>query len=158
MFGWDEHGIQVLADPNSHLLSKLLDFVKLHSEKTEVFRAGCDGPASLIFKSVRAVGALSYSGTHPAQKASFLGFDFDERIVRLRQSTFGRYRRRLNEATTATASSKGGRHASKKRVSTLYQYYSPLGIRGRRPCPSNGTGSSAFYRYGNYLSYVARAQ
>lgn len=117
-------------------------------------------PLSLIFKSVRAVRALSYSSTHPAQKAPFLGFDFDERIVRLRQSTVERYRRRLNEATTATASSNGGekRHASKKRVSTLYQCYSPLGIRGRRPCPSNGTGSSAFYRYGNYLSYVARAQ
>lgn len=49
MFGWDEHGIQVLADPNCHLLSKLLDFFKLHSEKTEVFRVGCDGPAQLDF-------------------------------------------------------------------------------------------------------------
>lgn len=109
---------------------------------------------SLIFISARAVGALSYSGTHPAQKAPpFLGFDFDERVVRLRQSTVGRYRRRPNDATTATARSNGGekRHASKKQVSTLFQYYSPLDIRGKRPCPSNGAGSSAFYRYGNFF-------
>lgn len=81
-------------------------------------------PLSLIIKGVRAAGALSYSGTHPAQKAPFLGFDFDECVVRLRQSTVGRYRRRLNEAATATERSNGGegRHASKKRVSTLYQY------------------------------------
>lgn len=51
-----------------------------------------------------------------------------------------------------------GRHASKKRVSAPYQHYSPLGIKGRRLCPSAGADSSAFVRYGNFLSYAARAQ
>lgn len=89
-----------------------------------------------------------------------MGFDFDGRVVRLRQSTVGRYHKRLREAATAIARSNQGegRHASKKRVSALYQHYSPLGIKGRRLCPSAGADSSAFSRYGNFLSYVARAQ
>lgn len=84
-----------------------------------------------------------------------MGFDFDGRVVRLRQSTVGRYHKRLREAASAIARSNQGegRHASKKRVSALYQHYSPLGI-----CPSGDADPSAFSRYGNFLSYVARAQ
>lgn len=137
-----------------------VDSVKLQPEKTKVFRVDCGGVAQLEFVGVCAGEALSYSGAHPAQKVSFLGFDFDGRVVRLRQSTVGRYHRHLNEAASAIARSNmgEGRHASKKRVSALYQHYSPLGIKRRRLCPSSGAGSSAISRYGNFLSYVARAQ
>lgn len=137
-----------------------VDSVKLQPEKTKVFRVDDDGVAQLDLESVRAGNVLSYSGAHLAQKVSFLGFDFDGRVVRLRQSTVGRYHKRLREAATAIARSNQGegRHASKKRVSALYQHYSPLGIKGRRLCPSAGADSSAFSRYGNFLSYVARAQ
>ena len=137
-----------------------VDSVKLQPEKTKVFQVDCGGVAQLDFESVRAGEVLSYSGARPAQKVSFLGFDFDGRVVRLRQSTVGRYHRHLNEAASAIARSNNGegRHASKKRVSALYQHYSPLGIKGRRLCPSSGAGSSAISRYGNFLSYVARAQ
>lgn len=48
-FGGMNMTIQVLTDPNRHLLSQLLDYVKLHSEKTKVFRVGCDGPAQLDY-------------------------------------------------------------------------------------------------------------
>lgn len=137
-----------------------VDSVKLQPEKTKVFRVDGDGVAQLDFESVRAGKVYSYSGAHPAQKVSFLGFDFDGRVVRLRQSTVGRYHKRLREAASAIARSNQGegRHASKKRVSALYQHYSPLGVKGRRLCLSVDAGSSAFYRYGNFLSYVARAQ
>lgn len=137
-----------------------VDSVKLQPEKTKVFRVDCGGVAQLDFESVCAGEALSYSGAHPAQKVSFLGFDFDGRVVRLRQSTVGRYHSHLNEAASAIArSNKGeGRHASKKRVFALYQHYSPLGMKGRRLCPSCGVSSSAISRYGNFLSYAARAQ
>ncbi len=137
-----------------------VDSVKLQPEKTKVFRVDGDEVAQLDFESVRMGQVLSYSGVHPAQKVSFLGFDFDGRVVRLRQSTVGRYHKRLREAASAIARSNQGegRHASKKRVSALYQHYSPLGIKGRRLCPSGGAGSSAIFRYGNFLSYVARAQ
>ena len=137
-----------------------VDSVKLQPEKTKAFRVDSSGVAQLDFESVRTGKVLSYSGAHPAQKVSFLGFDFDGRVVRLRQSTVGRYHKRLCEAATAIARSNQGegRHASKKRVSALYQHYSPLGIKGRRLCPSAGADSSAFSRYGNFLSYVARAQ
>lgn len=137
-----------------------VDSVKLQPEKTKVFRVDGDGVAQLDFESVRAGEVYSYSGAHPAQKVSFLGFDFDGRVVRLRQSTVGRYHKRLREAATAIGRSNQGegRHASKKRVSALYQHYSPLGIKGRRLCPSADVDSSAFFRYGNFLSYAARAQ
>lgn len=137
-----------------------VDSVKLQPEKTKVFRVDGDGVAQLDFESVRAGEVLSYSGAHPAQKVSFLGFDFDGRVVRLRQSTVGRYHKRLREAASAIARSNQGegRHASKKRVSALYQHYSPLGIKGRRLCPSADADSSAFFRYVNFLSYAARAQ
>lgn len=137
-----------------------VDSVKLQPEKTKVFRVDGDGVAQLDFESVRAGKVYPYSGVHPAQKVSFLGFDFDGRVVRLRQSTVGRYHRRLREAASAIARSNQGegRHASKKRVSALYQHYSPLGIKGRRLCPSADADSSAFFRYGNFLSYAARAQ
>lgn len=137
-----------------------VDSVKLQSEKTKAFRVDSSGVAQLDFESVRTGKVCSYSGAHPAQKVSFLGFDFDGRVVRLRQSTVGRYHKRLREAASAIArSNRGeGRHASKKRVSALYQHYSPLGIKGRRLCPSGDAGSSAFSRYGNFLSYVVRAQ
>lgn len=137
-----------------------VDSVKLQPEKTKVFRVDSSGVAQLDFESVRTGKVLSYSGAHPAQKVSFLGFDFDGRVVRLRQSTVGRYHKRLNEAAAAIARSNQGegRHASKKRVSALYQHYSPLGIKGRRLCPSGDAGSSAFSRYGNFLSYAERAQ
>ena len=137
-----------------------VDSVKLQPEKTKVFRVDGDGVAQLDFESVRAGEVLSYSGAHPAQKVSFLGFDFDGRVVRLRQSTVGRYHKRLREAASAIARSNQGegRHASKKRVSALYQHYSPFGIKGRRLCPSADADSSAFFRYGNFLSYAARAQ
>lgn len=137
-----------------------VDSVKLQPEKTKVFRVDGDGVARLDLESVRAGEVYPFSGVHPAQKVSFLGFDFDGRVVRLRQSTVGRYNKRLREAATAIARSNQGegRHASKKRVSALYQHYSPLGIKGRRLCPSGDAGLSAFSRYGNFLSYVARAQ
>lgn len=137
-----------------------VDSVKLQPEKTKVFRVDGDGVAQLDFESVRAGQALSYSGAHPAQKVSFLGFDFDGRVVRLRQSTVGRYHKRLNKAAAAIARSNQGegRHASNKRVSALYQHYSPLGIKGRRLCPSGDADPSAFFRNGNFLSYAARAQ
>lgn len=137
-----------------------VDSVKLQPDKTKVFRVDGDGVAQLDFESVRAGKVYSYSGAHPAQKVSFLGFDFDGRFVRLRQSTVGRYHKRLREAATAIArSNRGeGRHASKQRVSALYQHYSPLGIKGRGLCPSADADSSAFFRYGNFLSYAARAQ
>lgn len=137
-----------------------VDSVKLQPEKTKAFRVDSNGVAQLDFESVRTGKVLSYSGAHPAQKVSFLGFDFDGRVVRLRQSTVGRYHKRLNEAAAAIARSNQGegRHASKKRVSALYQHYSPLGIKGRRLCPPAGSDSSAIFRYGNFLSYVARAQ
>ena len=137
-----------------------VDSVKLQPEKTKAFRVDSSGVAQLDFESVRTGKVLSYSGAHPAQKVSFLGFDFDGRVVRLRQSTVGRYHKRLREAASAIARSNQGegRHASKKRVSALYQHYSPLGIKGRGLCPSAGSDSSAFFRYGNFLSYVARAQ
>lgn len=141
-------------------LMAYVDSVKLQPEKTKVFRVDGDGVAQLDFESVRAGKVYSYSGAHPAQKVSFLGFDFDGRVVRLRQSTVGRYHKRLREAATAIARSNQGegRHASKRRVSALYQHYSPLGIKGRRLCPSGDACLSAFSRYGNFLSYVARAQ
>lgn len=137
-----------------------VDSVKLQPEKTKAFRVDSSGVAQLDFESVRTGKVLSYSGAHPAQKVSFLGFDFDGRVVRLRQPTVGRYYKRLREAATAIARSNQGegRHASKKRVSALYQHYSPLGIKGRRLCPSGDADPSAFSRYGNFLSYVARAQ
>ena len=137
-----------------------VDSVKLQPEKTKVFRVDSSGVAQLDFESVRTGKVLSYSGAHPAQKVSFLGFDFDGRVVRLRQSTVGRYHKRLREAASAIARSDQGegRHASKRRVSALYQHYSPLGIKGRRLCPSAGADSSVFFRYGNFLSYAARAQ
>ena len=137
-----------------------VDSVKLQPEKTKVFRIDCGRVAQLDFENVCVGEALSYSGAHPAQKVSFLGFDFDGRIVRLRQSTVGRYSKRLREAATAIARSNQGegKRASKKRVSALYQHYSPLGIKGRRLCPSGDADPSAFSRYGNFLSYVARAQ
>lgn len=137
-----------------------VDSVKLQPEKTKVFRVDGGGVAQLDFESVCAGEVFSYSGAHPAQKVSFLGFDFDGRIVRLRQPTVGRYNKRLREAATAIARSNQGegRRASKKRVSALYQHYSPLGIKGRRLCPSGDADTSAFSRYGNFLSYVARAQ
>ena len=137
-----------------------VDSVKLQPDKTLVFRVDGNGAAQLDFESVRAGKVYSYSDAHPAQNVSFLGFDFDGRVVRLRQSTVGRYHKRLRKAATAIARSNQGegRHASKKRVSALYQHYSPLGIKGRRLCPSGDAGSSAFSRYGNFLSYAARAQ
>ena len=137
-----------------------VDSVKLQPEKTKVFRVDGDGVAQLDLDSVRAGKVLSYSGAHPAQKVSFLGFDFDGRVVRFRQSTVGRYHKCLRESASAIARSNQGegRHASKKRVSALYQHYSPLGIKGRRLCPLAGSDSSAFFRYGNFLSYAARAQ
>lgn len=137
-----------------------VDSVKLQPEKTKAFRVDSSGVAQLDFESVRTGKVHSYSGAHPAQKVSFLGFDFDGCVVRLRQSTVGRYHKRLREAASAIARSNQGegRHASKKRVSALYQHYSPLGIKGRRLCPSGDAGPSAFSRYGNFLSYVARAQ
>lgn len=153
-----ESGLDALVE--AIYLMADVDSVKLQPEKTKVFRVDGDGVAQLDFESVCAGEVLSYSGAHPAQKVSFLGFDFDGRVVRLRQSTVGRYHKRLCEAATAIARSNEGegRHASKKRVSALYQHYSPLGIKGRRLCPSSGAGSSAIFRYGNYLSYVARAK
>ena len=137
-----------------------VDSVKLQPEKTKVFRVDGDGVAQLDFESVRAGEVYSYSGAHPAQKVSFLGFVFDGRVVRLRQSTVGRYHKRLREAASAIARSNQGegRRASKKRVFALYQHYSPLGIKGRRLCPSGDADTSAFSRYGNFLFYVARAQ
>lgn len=116
-FGFDAlvEAINLMAD---------VDSVKLQPEKTKVFRVDGDGVAQLDFESVRAGKVLSYSGAHPAQKISFLGFDFDGRVVRLRQSTVGRYHKRLNKAAAAIARSNQGegRHASKKRVSVLYQH------------------------------------
>ena len=137
-----------------------VESVKLQPEKSKAFRVDSSGVAQLDFEGVRTGKVFSCSGAHPAQKVSFLGFDFDGRVVRLRQSTVGRYHKRLREAATAIARSNQGegRHASKKRVSALYQHYSPLGIKGRRLCPSGDADSSAFSRYGNFLSYVVRAQ
>lgn len=141
-------------------LMAVVDSVKLQPEKTKVFWVDGGGVAQLDFESACAGEVLSYFGAHPARKVSFLGFDFDGRVVRLRQSTVGRYHRHLYEAASAIARSNQGegRHASKKRVSALYQHYSPLGVKGRALCPSDDAGSSAIFRYGNFLSYVARAQ
>lgn len=77
------------------------------------------------FESVCAGEVLSYSGAHPAQKVSFLGFDFDGRIVRLRQSTVGKYHKRLREAATAIARSNEERETRIKKarlrsISTLF--------------------------------------
>lgn len=89
-----------------------------------------------------------------------LRFRWDRRFVKLRQSTVGRYHKRLNEAAASIARFNEGevRHAFKKRVSALYQHYSPLGVKGGASCPSDGVSSYAISRYGNFLSYVARAQ
>ena len=40
----------------------------------------------------------------------------------------------------------------------MYHHYSPLGIKVRSLLPTGDAGPSAFSRYGNFLSYVARAQ
>lgn len=104
-----------------------VDSVKLQPEKTKVFRVDDDGVAQLDFESVRVGKVYSYSGAHPEQKVSFLGFDFDGRVVRLRQSTVGRYHKRLREAATAIArSNRGGggkariKKARLRSVSTLF--------------------------------------
>lgn len=85
-----------------------VDSVKLQSEKTKAFRVDSDGVAQLDLKNVRAGEALSYPGTHPARKVSFLGFDFDGRVIRVRQSTVGRCHKRLNEVAAAIARSNEG--------------------------------------------------
>lgn len=76
-------------------------------------------------------------------------------LPRLSQSTVGRFYSRFYRTAKSIGrlADNPDKHPSKKRVSTLYELYSPKGNRS-----SDKRGTSDPSRHGNYLSYVARAQ
>lgn len=128
--------------------------VELQPDKTKVYLASHGDVHQLRLDSFsRGNLEMVDSEDRPRRQVSYLGFDYDGSSVKIRQSTVGRFYGRFYRAAHAIENSSQlpGRHPSKKRVSALYEHYSPKGMHAR----SEGRGSK---RYGNYLSYVERVQ
>lgn len=130
--------------------------VELQDEKTKIHRVN-DGKVEQLSFDALLAGEMEVVRTahHAGNHVSFLGFDFDGKDVRIRQSTVGRFYSRFYRAAKSIGrlADNPDKHPSKKRVSALYEHYSPKGSRS-----SDKRGASEPSCYGNYLSYVARAQ
>lgn len=130
--------------------------VELQDEKTKIHRVN-DGKVEQLSFDALLAGEMEVVRTahHAGNHVSFLGFDFDGKDVRIRQSTVGRFYSRFYRAAKSIGrlADNPDKHPSKKRVSALYEHYSPKGSRS-----SDKRGASDPSCYGNYLSYVARAQ
>lgn len=130
--------------------------VELQDEKTKIHRINDGKVLQLSFGALLA-GEMEVVRTahHAGNHVSFLGFDFDGNDVRIRQSTVGRFYNRFYRAAKSIGrlADNPDKHPSKKRVSALYEHYSPKGNRS-----SDKRSASDPSRHGNYLSYVARAQ
>lgn len=141
---------------NALALAQRVPAVELQDEKTKIHRVN-DGKVerlsfdALLAGEIEVVRTARHSGNH----VSFLGFDFNGKDVRIRQSTVGRFYNRFYRAARSIGrlADSPDKHPSKKRVSALYEHYSPKGNRS-----SDKRGASDPRCYGNYLSYVARAQ
>lgn len=137
-------------------LTREVPSVELQKEKTKIYRV-LDARVEQLSFDAFLMGEIEVLGSanHPGNHVSFLGFDFDGKDVRIRQSTVGRFYNRFYRAAKSIGrlSDNPDKHPSKRRVSALYEHYSPKGNK-----PISKRGVSGRKHYGNYLSYVARAQ
>lgn len=137
-------------------LAQQVPDVELQPEKTKIHRVKNGRVKQLSFKAF-ATGEIVEMDpdAHPKQLISFLGFDFDGSYVRIRQSTSGRFFNRLYRSAYSIGrlADNPDKHPSKIRVTTLYENYSPKGS-----IPVGKHLASDRKRYGNYHSYVCRAQ
>lgn len=130
--------------------------VELQPEKTKIHRFKNGEIEQLSFHSfVSGEIEEMEPNAHPKRLISFLGFDFDGSHVRIRQSTSGRFYNRFYRAAhpIRRLADKPDKHPSKERVMALYENYSP---KGSVPVGKHLTSNRK--RYGNYHSYVHRAQ
>lgn len=137
-------------------MARRVPAVELQNEKTKIHRIR-DGKVERLSFDALLAGEVEVVKTahHACNHISFLGFDFDGKNARVRQSTVGRFYNRFYRAAESIGrlSDNPNRHPSKRRVSALYEHYSP---KGNRSVAKRGVSDRK--RYGNYLSYVARAQ
>ena len=137
-------------------LAQQVPAVKLQPEKTKIHRVKNGSVKQLSFEAF-TFGEIEEidPGAHPKQLISFLGFDFDGSCVRIRQSTSGRFYSRFYRAAHSIGrlADNPDKHPSKKRVTALYENYSPKGS-----IPVGKHLASKRKRFGNYHSYVHRAQ
>ncbi|MFR9084011.1 MAG: RNA-directed DNA polymerase [Collinsella aerofaciens] len=141
---------------NALALAQGVPAAELQDEKTKIHRVN-DGRVEQLSLGALLAGEMEVVRTahHAGNHVSFLGFDFDGKDVRIRQSTVGRFYSRFYRAAKSIGrlADNPDKHPSKKRVSALYEHYSPKGNRS-----SDKRGTSDPSHHGNYLSYVARAQ
>lgn len=137
-------------------LAQQVPDVELQPEKTKIHRVKNGRVEQLSFEAFSS-GEIEVMDpeAHPKQLISFLGFDFDGSYVRIRQSTSGRFFNRFYRSAYSIGrlADNPGKHPSKMRVTALYENYSPKGS-----IPVGKHLASDRKRYGNYHSYVCRAQ
>lgn len=137
-------------------LAQQVPAVELQPEKTKIHRVKNGSVEQLSFGAfVSGEIEEMNPSSHPKQLISFLGFDFDGSCVRIRQSTSGRFYNRFYRAVYSISrlAANPDKHPSKKRVTALYENYSPKGS-----IPVGKHLASNRKRFGNYHSYVQRAQ
>lgn len=135
--------IIVIPGADNSVLNEIVDFVKryprveISSEKTRIFHV-----ANKAVTPVHMDGSVDE--TLPCH-ISYLGFDFDEAQVTLRQKTTGRFFSRYYRAVRTIRSRRG--LPTNRQVKRLYRTYSDVGAYMGKP-----------YGKRNFLSYVKRAQ
>lgn len=147
----------ILVTPNADAFRKMLDTLKMQVDKLPTLTMHPDKTCYFAY-SRDCVEQLNLdlsnnAGARPKRMISYLGFTFDGKVVRLRQSTIGRfYRKTYVKTKNAFKCGQPG----KKRVDRLYLETSDWGRfpnrnrAARKRCGCNG-------RHGNFHSYAHRA-
>ncbi len=141
----------IVAAPTAEGYRKLMNGIKqsgvpgvmLHPEKTFGYCVE-DGIVTRIDSCLRPMRAASHGS-----QIDYLGFCFDGGVVRMRQSTVGRYYRRSYRKVRRAFG--GGERPSRKRVRRLYVAISDWGRSTSLLHNPNGR------RGGNFLTYAHRA-